>query len=55
MIIAIAAYRGETTNIITPQPNNPKNAVVDEKYLNDGRKFGAELKSSARHARFVER
>ena len=40
---------------MTPHPTKPKKAVVEEKYLKDGRKLGAELKSRARHAKFVER
>lgn len=55
MIIAMAAYNEDTTNIITPQPRRPQNAVAHEKYLNDGRKFGAELRSRARQAKFVDK
>jgi hypothetical protein len=34
-------------------PIAPTNAVCQEKYLNVGRKFGADAKSSAKHDKFT--
>ena len=41
------------TNIITKVPMMPKTAVLPLKYLNVGRKFGAEVSVRLRHAKFV--
>lgn len=41
------------TNIITKVPMMPKAAVFPLKYLNVGRKFGAEVSVKLRHAKFV--
>jgi hypothetical protein len=47
--IAIEAKAVETIKHIIIEPTAPIKAVCQEKYLNVGRKFGADAKSSAKH------
>lgn len=51
--IAIDAKAAETMKHMMIEPTDPISAVCHEKYLNVGRKFGAEARSSARHERFT--
>ncbi|CAN8015881.1 unnamed protein product [Ixodes persulcatus] len=59
-MMAMAAYRGLTTNIMVPQPSRPSSEVCHEKYLNDGLHAqrgqpDSDAKSRARQARLVDR
>jgi len=51
--IAIDAYDGETIKHMIIEPMAPTRAVCHEKYLNVGRKFGADARSNAKHERFT--
>ena len=53
MPMAIEAKAAETIKHMMIEPTAPINAVCHEKYLNVGRKFGAEAKSKAKHERFT--
>jgi hypothetical protein len=51
--IAIEANVVDTIKHMIIDPIAPTNAVCQEKYLNVGRKFGADAKSSAKHDKFT--
>ena len=48
-----AANIGEMKNIMVEVPISPTKLVCQEKYENDGLKFGAEAKSSPKQARLT--
>ena len=51
--IAIDANAAETIKHMIIDPTAPIRAVCHEKYLNVGRKFAADAKSSAKHDRYT--
>ncbi len=51
---ATAEKSGDTTNIMTTVPTRPKRHVCHPKYLNEGRKLGAEAQSRPKVAMFTE-
>jgi hypothetical protein len=53
MPMEIDANAGETMKHMIIEPMAPINAVCHEKYLNVGRKFGADARSKARQDRLT--
>ena len=51
--MAIEADRAEIMKHMMIEPSAPIRAVCQEKYLNIGRKFGAEARARARHERLT--